>query len=72
MHTDTQTCIHTSQVLEALRFSAFHRLPSRMSREEKERVVEAVIDMVELRPILGKQIGMHQRTYSRPLSCLYV
>jgi hypothetical protein len=45
------------QVLEALRFSAFHRLPREMKHEEKERVVQAVIDMIELRPILGKQIG---------------
>ncbi len=47
-----------NQVLEAIRFSAFHRLPSEMNRHEKERAVQAVIDMIELRPILDKQIGV--------------
>ena len=51
-----QTDIHvpTETVLEALRFSAYHRLPRGMPDREKDQIVEAVIDMIELRPIINK------------------
>ncbi|KAJ1482033.1 P-loop containing nucleoside triphosphate hydrolase protein [Baffinella frigidus] len=43
-------------VREALRFSALHRLPKAMPYEEKQQVMEAIADVVELTPILGKTI----------------
>ncbi|EKX34927.1 hypothetical protein GUITHDRAFT_48863, partial [Guillardia theta CCMP2712] len=54
-----QTDIHipTQTVREALLFSARHRLPAETTEEDKQKVVEAVIDLVELRPILNKAIG---------------
>jgi len=54
-----QTDIHvpTETVIEALRFSAYHRLPSAMPRHEKDLVIESIIDMIELRDILHKAIG---------------
>lgn len=54
-----QADIHvpTETVHEALRFSAYHRLPREMPDAEKESVVEAVVDLIELRPILNKVIG---------------
>jgi ABC-type multidrug transport system ATPase subunit len=55
-----QTDIHvpTETVMEALRFSALHRLPREMPKSEKEAVIDAVIDLIELRPILAKVIGV--------------
>ncbi|EKX33201.1 hypothetical protein GUITHDRAFT_81653 [Guillardia theta CCMP2712] len=55
-----QTDIHlpAQTVLEALRFSAVHRLPREMTCREREDVVQAVVDLVELHPILNKMIGV--------------
>lgn len=54
-----QTDLHvpTETVLEALKFSAYHRLPREMPDVEKDKVVDAVVDLIELRPILNKVIG---------------
>eukprot|EP00961_Rhodomonas_salina_P027896 377520-Rhodomonas_salina.1 len=54
-----QTDIHvpTETVHEALRFSAYHHLPREMPDDDKDKVVEAVVDLIELRLILNKVIG---------------
>jgi len=52
----TDNHMESMTVREALRFSALHRLPKSMPFHEKEQVMEAVADVVELTPILGKTI----------------
>ncbi|EKX51516.1 hypothetical protein GUITHDRAFT_102779 [Guillardia theta CCMP2712] len=47
-------------VRESLLFSASLRLDSSVSEEERERMVEAVIDLIELRPILDEVIDLEQ------------
>ena len=54
-----QNNIHmeTMTVLEALRFSALHRLPRDLPDDEKEKLIRAVVEMVELQPILNAVVG---------------
>lgn len=53
LHEPTQT------VREALRFSATLRQPRHVSREDKYRYCEEVLDLLEMRDIAGAVIGAH-------------
>jgi ATP-binding cassette subfamily G (WHITE) protein 2 (PDR) len=49
--------LQTSTVREALRFSAILRQPAHISKEEKLRYVEEVIDMLEMEPYADAVVG---------------
>lgn len=48
----------SATVREALRFSAYLRQPSNVSREEKNDFVESVIDLLEMRPYADALVGV--------------
>ena len=50
--------LETSTVREALRFSARLRQPSSVSRKEKDRYVERIIDLMEMRPYADAVVGV--------------
>ncbi|ORY59909.1 pleiotropic drug resistance ABC transporter [Leucosporidium creatinivorum] len=48
---------HTATVREAFRFSAYLRQPAHISKEEKDRYVEEVIQLLELEDLADAMIG---------------
>ncbi|KAI8993723.1 ABC-2 type transporter-domain-containing protein [Pilobolus umbonatus] len=48
-------------VREALRFSAYLRQPAEVSKEEKDRYVETIIELLEMEDLADAQIGQVER-----------